>query len=542
MSANSSEGPGLDGKWFEEEEEKNGMFGSAGPRFDEMRDDLLAPKQQFHPFEGSGVAMETASTALFLLSLSKSQDDSLSDMFMKSSPGEGDLYTSLLSSKSSSNPFNDGASLFSSEGNRSPPAPTGTDSGIGMTPGDPSDHQTTLQGSHKTDHYSYMDMGDDLCDFGSVGNAKNKQQPPMSGYGDDEDDDDEDEDDIQDFKSKIHEKESKESSHDAFDLGHYLEKSPLGSEETKVKNSQGSAGGQHAFPYVEDPSDEEMADFRSYRRMETPQSASPVKITVTTDSHSATTQPVRVSPQGGMFERESVLSFGQQGLPTVTLSEPEDDSAASSANHSPNHSPTGRESPSDVLFQPAGMKSMSSTQDSSSISSHPNLPAAQDIKSSAKPSSPWDQDLHGSEDESGDSEIEQVAEDSDSPIHDLTSKTPPTKDGFSPASNPFEQTSYTSATDKASNPFDKPQTNKKPKPQPEDSWSTKPRPAVMGTSTVTPEQNSGQEKENKSKSSIASSTTEKDADLPLLLHSFSRQKGKMLCAYSSSKQCCFIII
>uniref|UniRef100_A0A672RH17 Reticulon-1-like n=1 Tax=Sinocyclocheilus grahami TaxID=75366 RepID=A0A672RH17_SINGR len=104
MSAKSSEGPGLDGKWFDEveEEEKNGMFGSAGPRFDEMRDDLHAPKQQFHPFEGSGVAMETASTG-----------DSLSDMFMKSSSGEGDLYTSLLSSKSSSNPFNDGASLFS---------------------------------------------------------------------------------------------------------------------------------------------------------------------------------------------------------------------------------------------------------------------------------------------------------------------------------------------------------------------------------------------------------------------------------------------
>uniref|UniRef100_A0A8C1U8A7 Reticulon n=1 Tax=Cyprinus carpio TaxID=7962 RepID=A0A8C1U8A7_CYPCA len=68
MSANSSEGPGLDGKWFEEEEEeKNGMFGSAGPRFDEMRDDLHAPKQQFHPFEGSGVAMETASTVVDLL-------------------------------------------------------------------------------------------------------------------------------------------------------------------------------------------------------------------------------------------------------------------------------------------------------------------------------------------------------------------------------------------------------------------------------------------------------------------------------------------
>uniref|UniRef100_A0A8C1QPM7 Reticulon n=1 Tax=Cyprinus carpio TaxID=7962 RepID=A0A8C1QPM7_CYPCA len=440
MSANSSEGPGLDGKWFEEEEEeKNGMFGSAGPRFDEMRDDLHAPKQQFHPFEGSGVAMETASTG-----------DSLSDMFMKSSSGEGDLYTSLLSSKSTSNPFNDGASLFSTEGNRSPPAPTGTDSGIGMTPGDPSDHQSTLQGSHKTDHYSYMDMGDDLCDFGSVGNTKNKQQPPMSGYGDDEDDE-EDEDDIQDLKPKIHEKES---SHDPFDLGRYLEKSPLGSENTEVK-SQGSAGGQHIFPYVEDPSDEEMADYRSYHRMETPQSASPVKIMVTTES-----QPVKVSPQEGMSEKESMLGFGQQSLPTVTLSEPEDDSAASSANHSPNHSPTGRESPSDVLFQPAGMKSVSSTQDSSGISSHPILPEPEDIKSSAKPSSPWAQDLQGSGDESGDSEIEQVTEESDSPIYDLTSKTPPAKGGFSQASNPFEQTSYSSATDKASNPFDKPQTNK----------------------------------------------------------------------------------
>ncbi|XP_051504407.1 reticulon-1-like isoform X1 [Myxocyprinus asiaticus] len=460
MSANLSEGPGLDEKWFgeeeeeEEEEKKNRMFGSTGPRFDEMRDDLDAkcwettnsPKQQFHPFEGSDVAMETASTG-----------ESLSDMHLKSSPGEGDLYTSLLSSKSSSNPFSDGTPLFSSEGNRSPPAPTGTDSGICMTPGDPSDHHMTLQGSHKPDHYSYMDMGDDLSDFGSVGSAKNKQQPPMCVYGDD-DDDDEDEDDIQNLKPKNQEKESKESSHDPFDLGRYLEKSPLGSEDVEVKDVKGSAGGQHTFPYVEDPSDEEMADYRSYRRMETPQSVSPVKITVTTESHTATTQAMRVSPQGGVSERESVLSLGQQGLPTVTLSEPEDDSAASSANHSPNHSPTGRESPSDVLFQPAGMKSVSSTQDSSNTIYHSNLPGDQNMKGTTKPSSPWMQELECSGDESGDSEIEQVAEESDSPTHDLTSKTPPAKGGFSQPSNPFEQTSYTSITDKASNPFEKPQT------------------------------------------------------------------------------------
>ncbi|TRY55256.1 hypothetical protein DNTS_015738 [Danionella cerebrum] len=637
MSANSSEAPGLDGKWYEEEEEKNGMFGSAGPRFDEMRDDVHAPKQQFHPFEQAGVAMETASTG-----------DSLSDMFVKPSSGEGDLYTSLLSSKSSSNPFGDGGSLFSSEGNRSPPAPTGTDSGIGMTPGDPSDHQTTMQSSHKPDHYSYMDMGDDLCDFGSLGNTKNKQPPPMPGYGEDDEEDDEEEeedDDIQDFKPKIQEKESKPSSHDPFDLGRYLEKSPLESEDKEVK-SHGSAGGQHAFPYVEDPSDEEMADYRSYRRMETPQSASPVKITVTTESHNTASQPMRVSPQGGVSERESVLSFGQQGLPTVTLSEPEDDSAASSANHSPNHSPTGRESPSDVLFQPAGMKSMSSTQDSSAISSVPTVPPAQDNKTSTKPSSPWAQNIQDSEDESGDSEIEQVAEESDSPIHDLTSKIQPGKGGFSQGSNPFEKPSYSSSIEKEINPFNKPQTNKvsasnpfdlsggsktafgqsgnpplysllreereaeldsdlliesaseespkrgqeysapkppepssplisdimsskpikassvsaspyseppasilkevekekekekvapfeKPKPQPEESWSSKPRPAVMGTSTVTPGQQASMEKD-KSKC-VVTSSSEKDADLCLLLHSFNRQKGKRLCTCCSDK-------
>lgn len=103
---------------------------------------------------------------------------------------------------------------------------------------------------------------------------------------------------------------------------------------------------------------------------------------------------------------------------------------------------------------------MSSTQDSSSTTYRPNVQEDQEIKSSPKPPSPWAQDLNISGDESGDSEIEQVAEDSDSPTPDLTSKSPTSKGGFSQSSNPFEQTSYTSVSDKASNPFEKPQPDK----------------------------------------------------------------------------------
>lgn len=58
----------------------------------------------------------------------------------------------------------------------------------------------------------------------------------------------------------------------------------------------------------------------------------------------------------------------------------------------------------------------------------------------------------------------------------------------------------------------------------------------MGTSTVTPEKQPSQETESKSKSSIVSSSTEKEADLSLLLHGFSRQKVVDLVHWRDLKQ------
>ncbi|MCI4376889.1 hypothetical protein PGIGA_G00193810 [Pangasianodon gigas] len=261
---------------------------------------------------GTGIAMETASS------------DSVSDLFLNSSSERSDLYTSLLSSNSSSsNPFSASVPLFSSEDDRSPLAPLGSDSGIGMTPGDPCDLHT-----QKSEPYNYMDMSDDLCDLSNRSSTGAKKQPIRSRM-DDDDDEDKDENRAMDFKARM-EKE-------AFDLGSYLEKNP---ENLAVKADLGNT-----FPYVEDQSDDELLENR-------PRLGSPVKITVTMDSCILATEQAR----GGVSERESVLSLGKEGVPTVTLSEPEDDSAASSVNHSPSHSPTGRESPSDFLFQPVGMK------------------------------------------------------------------------------------------------------------------------------------------------------------------------------------------
>uniref|UniRef100_A0A3B4T304 Uncharacterized protein n=1 Tax=Seriola dumerili TaxID=41447 RepID=A0A3B4T304_SERDU len=99
----------------------------------------------------------------------------------------------------------------------------------------------------------------------------------------------------------------------------------------------GPALGSHSFPYVEEPSDEELSDYRSYRNLGgTPQTASPVKITLTeSQPPAAKTEPQQQPPPVSVSERENVLSVGLQGVPTVTLSEPEDDSPASTPNASP---------------------------------------------------------------------------------------------------------------------------------------------------------------------------------------------------------------
>ncbi|GAA6111526.1 reticulon-1a isoform X1 [Tachysurus ichikawai] len=286
---------------------------------------------------------------------------SVSDLFLNSSSKQSDLYTSLLSSNyASSNPFSASVPLFSSEDDRSPLAPIGSDSGIGMTPGDPSDLHP-----QKSDPYNYMDMSDNLGDLGHRKNTGSEKHPMRSLTDPDDDDADAvDEDGSMEFKSKM--------VKEVFDLGSYMEKNP---ENLSVTGDLGNT-----FPYVEDQSDEELLENR-------PRTASPVKITVTTDSCILETEQAR----GGMSERESVLSLGKEGVPTVTLSEPEDDSAASSVNHSPNHSPTGRESPSDFLFQPVGMKCVNT-------------------KGPIKPSSRFGMRDSG---ESGDSEVEP-----DSPRHE----------------------------------------------------------------------------------------------------------------------------
>ncbi len=110
-----------------------------------------------------------------------------------------------------------------------------------------------------------------------------------------------------------------------------LEKSPspvevdvedIGSDE--IMDSQ-------TFPYVEEPSDEELSDYQPYRSPGSGSSASPVKITLTEmppTSVSPTT--VQHSPTVTVSEKESILSLGLVGVPTVTLSEPEDESPESS--------------------------------------------------------------------------------------------------------------------------------------------------------------------------------------------------------------------
>ncbi|XP_058242143.1 reticulon-1a isoform X2 [Hemibagrus wyckioides] len=327
MHEGEEEGEGVHGKKKEAEIEEE----------EEEEEEKMKALKQTCPGDaargGTCVAMETASS------------------------DRSDLYTSLLSSNcSSSNPFSGSVPLFSSEDDRSPLAPLGSDSGIGMTPADPGDLHP-----QKSDPYNYMDMSDDLHDLGNRSNTGSIQQPIRSLT---------DPDDAAAADGSMDVKEMMEK--EAFDLGSYLEKSP---ENLAVKGDLGNT-----FPYVEDQSDEELLENR-------PRTASPVKITVTTDSCILATEQTR----GGVSERESVLSLGKEGVPTVTLSEPEDDSAASSVNHSPNHSPTGRESPSDFLFQPVGMKCVN------------NSSLYQDTKGPTKSSSRFGMRDSG---ESGDSEAE----------------------------------------------------------------------------------------------------------------------------------------
>ncbi|KAK5609743.1 hypothetical protein CRENBAI_022981 [Crenichthys baileyi] len=307
--------------------------------------------------------------------------DPMSGLFRKPMNDEGDVYTSLLSNQSFTaylpddlKPSNHSAGSsalddFTSD-TYSFTSKTKTASSL-------SDNiPKSLLGSDKTESYNYMDIshGEEHC--GSRGSA----------------------------------------GHDL--LGSYMEQNP--GRDIDEENL-GPALGSHSFPYVEDPSDEELNDYRSYRNLGgTPQTASPVKITLT-GSQPSKAEPQLLPPPVGMSERENVLSVGLQGVPTVTLSEPEDDSPAST----PNASPTRKQFSSEDMFKVESRK-----------------PPASRSNQGPKPSS---RDHEGSSAESGDSEIELVSEElPKASTHPFTEE-PKNKVTVSQSNNPFDNPPVTKA-------------------------------------------------------------------------------------------------
>ncbi|CAB1335267.1 unnamed protein product, partial [Coregonus sp. 'balchen'] len=227
---------------------------------------------------------------------------------------DGDLYTSLLSNQS--HPSGQDASYLSDDLKLSSgPSSQDTFDSYGIF-GSSNTKTTTdlvdempkslLGGSEsKTEAYNYMDIshGDDV-------HNQRQSQGPLHSLVD-----------------------TGLSGLDS--LGGYMDKSPAGLEEEEEEENLGPALDSHSFPYVEEPSeDEELSDYRSYRNLGTPQTASPVKITLTESNPPATAKPT--PPQANVSD--NILSLGLQGVPTVTLSEPEDDSPNSSPNASPTES------------------------------------------------------------------------------------------------------------------------------------------------------------------------------------------------------------
>lgn len=235
----------------------------------------------------------------------------MSGLFRTPMNDDRDVYTSLMSNQS----FTSGQEASYLSDDLKPSKPSSGSSALDPFSSDPysfssstkmtsdlaDDMPRPLFGSDKTESYNYMDISH--------------------------------RDERQDQHSLV---DTGSTGHDS--LGSYMERNHRGDDEEE----EGSALGSHSFPYVEEPSDEELSDYRSYRNLGgTPQTASPVKITLT-ESHPQTAQTAlqQLAPPISVSERENVLSVGLQGVPTVTLSEPEDDSPAST----PNASPTRRHS------------------------------------------------------------------------------------------------------------------------------------------------------------------------------------------------------
>ncbi|XP_030212536.1 reticulon-1a isoform X1 [Gadus morhua] len=420
MSAKpSDELGGSEEKWFGDDYERNGLFGSSTPSgFGELRDEFEPMSadggasdldRQFNQFQDDvkrpAVAMETAST-----------DDSMSGLFRKPMSDDGDLYTSLLSNQNF--PTSQEASYLSEELKPSKTSPTSTSHlQFSTTSSTTSSSKTvsygeedlprSLLGSDKTESYNYMDIshGDELL--------TGQRPDPLDSLMD----------------TKV----SSTSGHDS--LGGYMDQIPGrdvdqdddDEEEEEEDENLGPACDSHSFPYVEEPSDEEMSDYRSYRNLGgTSETASPVKITLTQSQTPAaepeSQPPPRSSPVGGT-DRENVLSVGTVGVPTVTLSEPEDDSPAST----PSPSPTDPDFPSHEMYNTNTVKRAPS-------------------KNSAAAKGP-SKEPGASSNESGDSEIELVTEDpaprgQTSPSTKSSSgpfpPSPVSKSPVTPPGNPFD--------------------------------------------------------------------------------------------------------
>lgn len=242
----------------------------------------------------------------------------MTGLFRKPMNDDGDVYTSLLSNQS----FTSGqeSSYLSDSVEASSTSP-----GLDHFSTDPYDFSSStktlsdlsndmpksLMGLEKTESYNYMDIshGDDHHD---------QKQGALHSLVD-----------------------TGLTGHDS--LGSYIDKNP-GIEDEDEDENLGPALGSHSFPYVEEPSDEELPDYRSYRNLGgTPQSASPVKITLTESQAPASkAEPQQRPLPATVCDRENVLSVGLQGVPTVTLSEPEDESPTSTPNASPTRKHSGQ--------------------------------------------------------------------------------------------------------------------------------------------------------------------------------------------------------
>ncbi|XP_077076533.1 reticulon-1b isoform X1 [Siphateles boraxobius] len=390
---------GSEGSWYGDDFEEIDRFGSTTTtRRDDlgegrqMRDweDESSEEKQFsrHPesdWQPLPVVMETAST-----------DKSDSNFLKKSTDDGDDLYTFLLSNQSYDS--HEDTSYFSGSMSRSADKHTSriddlisgshsltstSDSGIKIkSSADPTDSSHKIHDSEKAfdSSYNYMDISrkEDSC---------SSQRP------------------LEDWRMSGLSEPTQYTK---------LEKSPSPVEVDVEDIGAAEVLDSQTFPYVEEPSDEELSDYQPYRSPGTG-SASPVKITLTEMSPtSLSPTTVQHSPTFTVSEKESILSLGLEGVPTVTLSEPEDESPESSTP------PTeDSDSPSEPNILAGETKIMSSFQDKTQTSpTSPSQPASKqdsspmEMKTSPpKPTLPLSsQDVEGSSAESGDSEIEMVSE------------------------------------------------------------------------------------------------------------------------------------